>query len=63
MKNKTVEVKKGNQKEYTYDLSDRLKQLLLANGTSVNYDYDVNGNMTSKVIRTSDGQSQTFTAS
>ncbi|BAD75067.1 hypothetical protein GK0782 [Geobacillus kaustophilus HTA426] len=52
--------KKGNKKEYTYDLSDRLKQLLLANGTSVNYDYDLNGNMTSKVIRTSDGQSQTF---
>ncbi|BBW97115.1 DNRLRE domain-containing protein [Geobacillus sp. FSL W8-0032] len=52
--------KKGNKKEYTYDLSDRLKQLLLANGTSVNYDYDLNGNMTSKVIRTSGGQSQTF---
>ncbi|OKO96214.1 wall-associated protein [Geobacillus proteiniphilus] len=52
--------KKGNKKEYTYDLSDRLKQLLLANGTSVNYDYDLNGNMTSKVIQTSDGQSQTF---
>ncbi len=60
VKNKTVEVKKGNQKEYTYDLSDRLKQLLLANGTSVNYEYDANDNMTSKVIRTSDGQSQTF---
>nr|WP_244374823.1 RHS repeat-associated core domain-containing protein [Anoxybacillus flavithermus] len=52
--------KKGNKKEYTYDLSDRLKQLLLANGTSVNYDYDANGNMTSKVIQTSGGQSQEF---
>ena len=52
--------KKGNKKEYTYDLSDRLKRLLLANGTSVNYDYDLNGNMTSKVIQTSGGQSQEF---
>jgi YD repeat-containing protein len=41
--------KKGNKKEYKYDASNRLKQLLFANGTSVNYDYDLNGNMTSKV--------------
>ena len=49
--------------EWNNDLSDRFKQLLLANGTSVNYEYDANDNMTSKVIRTSDGQSQEFTYS
>ncbi|MBS2773267.1 RHS repeat protein, partial [Anoxybacillus rupiensis] len=54
---------KGHQKQYKYDPSNRLKQLLLANGTSVHYDYDLNGNMTSKVIQTSSGPSQRFTYS
>lgn len=52
---------KGEQKTYQYDLANQLEKLLLANGTSLNYQYDKNGNMPSKKITAADGQSQDFT--
>lgn len=52
---------KGEKKTYQYDASNQLQKLLLANGTSINYQYDKNGNMISKDITASNGNSQKYT--
>ncbi len=53
---------KGIKKQYAYDLMDRLEELSLANLTVVSYDYDNNGNMSTKSIESNiDGKVQTTT--
>lgn len=54
---------KGEKKTYQYDLANQLQKLLLDNGTSINYQYDKNGNMISKSIISSGGNEQNFTYS
>lgn len=62
--NKTSETDaKGEKKTYQYDLANQLQKLLLANGTSINYQYDKSGNMVSKNISSSSGTTQGFTYS
>jgi len=62
--NKTSETDaKGEKKTYQYDLANQLQKLLLANGTSINYQYDKNGSMVSKNISSSSGTTQGFTYS
>ncbi len=52
---------KGEVKAYQYDSSNQLKKLTLSTGTSIQYEYDKNGNMTSKKIVPSEGTAQEFT--
>ncbi|XQY93684.1 DNRLRE domain-containing protein [Metabacillus sp. HB246100] len=60
--NITSETKANQEKKmYQYDLANQLEKLLLANGTSINYQYDKNGNMTTKSIISSGGNAQNFT--
>lgn len=51
---------KGTKKFFNYYATDLLKDLLLSNGTSIQYGYDKNGNMKSKSITDKDGKSQIF---
>lgn len=56
--NKTSEIdEKGNQKTLTYDADNALVDTTLANGTSVSYKYDDNGNTTEKNV-TASGKTQ-----
>ncbi|SDB82265.1 DNRLRE domain-containing protein [Shouchella lonarensis] len=52
---------RGQVKKQTYDLTNQLEQLLLDNGTKLDYTYDKNGNMLSKSIVPQSGTAQTFT--
>ena len=59
--NKKVEMDaKGSKKIFNYYATDLLKNLLLSNGTFIQYGYDKNGNMKSKSITDKDGKSQAF---
>ncbi|WLR43096.1 RHS repeat-associated core domain-containing protein [Bacillus carboniphilus] len=58
--NKMEAIDEKNQSiTYAYDKADQLQSLNLPNGASVNYQYDLNGNMTSKEI-VSNGKKQPF---
>lgn len=52
---------KGSSKIYNYNLRNLLDTLQLANGTSIGYSYNKNGDMNSKTITASSGDSQKFT--
>lgn len=52
---------KGEVKEYQYDSSNQLKKLILSTGTTIQYEYDKNGSMTSKKIVPTEGDAQEYT--